>query len=248
MYTFDSRVRYSEISKEGTLALSSAINYMQDCSTFQSEALGMGVEYLKERRLVWLLNSWQIEIGRLPALAEDITIGTWAYGFHSMYGYRNFVIDDRAGNHLLRANSVWIFYDLEKKRPVRVTEEEVRGYGGEPKLDMDYAERKIAVPEAGILGEAFPVRKYQIDTNGHVNNGQYVRMAQEYIPEDFKTARLRVEYRRSAVYGDVIYPLTAGNENGYVISLNDYAGKAFAVVSFEAEEDKKAQLAGKNGD
>lgn len=233
MFTFESRVRYSEISEEGTLALGSVINYMQDCSTFQSESLGMGVEYLREHNRVWLMNSWQLQIERLPVLGERIAIGTWAYGFKSMYGYRNFVIDDAKGNHLVKANSVWVFYDLEKKRPIKVTEEEVRGYGGEPKLEMDYAERKIVMPEGGRMMESFPVRKYQIDTNGHVNNGQYIRMAQEYMPQAFETAGLRAEYRKSAVYGDIIYPVAAMTEDGCVVALNDKDGKAFAVVAFQ---------------
>lgn len=233
MYTWESRVRYSEISEEGTLALGSVINYMQDCSTFQSESLGLGVEYLKEHKRVWLMNSWQLQIERLPELAEQITIGTWSYGFKSMYGYRNFVIDDVKGNHLVKANSIWVFYDLEHKRPLKVTEEEVRGYGSKPRLEMDYAERKIAVPEGGMAAESFPVRKYQIDTNGHVNNGQYVRMAQECLPRSLRVAMLRAEYRKSAVYGDIIYPMVAETEDGYVVSLNDSEGKAFAVVAFQ---------------
>ena len=43
MYTFDSRIRYSETDSEGKLTMASIINYFQDCSTFQSEDLGLGV-------------------------------------------------------------------------------------------------------------------------------------------------------------------------------------------------------------
>ena len=43
MYTFDSRVRYSETDVNGTLSVTAAVNYFQDCSTFQSEDLGVGV-------------------------------------------------------------------------------------------------------------------------------------------------------------------------------------------------------------
>lgn len=232
-YTFESRVRYSEISEEGTLALGSVINYMQDCSTFQSESLGLGVEYLKEQKRVWLMNAWQLQIERLPGLGEQITVGTWSYGFKSMYGYRNFVLDDERGNHLVKANSVWVFYDLEKKRPLKVTEEEAHGYGSEPKLEMNYAERKIIIPGNGVSMASFPVRRYQIDTNGHVNNGQYVRMAQECMPEPFETGMLRAEYRKSAVYGDIICPVVAETENGCVVSLNDSEGNVFAVVEFQ---------------
>lgn len=50
MYTFDSRIRYSETDETGALSLLGVINYMQDCSTFQSEDIGLGVEYLEKRR------------------------------------------------------------------------------------------------------------------------------------------------------------------------------------------------------
>ena len=45
MYCFDSRVRYSETDERGRLSLTGILNYLQDCSTFQSEDLGMGIEY-----------------------------------------------------------------------------------------------------------------------------------------------------------------------------------------------------------
>ena len=47
MYTFNSRVRYSEVDRSLSLDTASIINYFQDCSTFQSEDLGVGVEWLK---------------------------------------------------------------------------------------------------------------------------------------------------------------------------------------------------------
>ena len=45
MYTFESRIRYSETGSEGRLTMASLINYFQDCSTFHSEDLGLGVAY-----------------------------------------------------------------------------------------------------------------------------------------------------------------------------------------------------------
>ena len=48
-YSFTSRIRYSEIGEDGNLTLPGLINYFQDCSTFQSEAIGEGVAELKTR-------------------------------------------------------------------------------------------------------------------------------------------------------------------------------------------------------
>lgn len=40
MYTFDSRVRYSETDENGNLSLESLIDYMQDCTNFQFGRFG----------------------------------------------------------------------------------------------------------------------------------------------------------------------------------------------------------------
>ena len=55
MYIFDSRVRYSEIEEDRSLSLFSAVNYFQDCSTFQSEDLKLGIEYLSNIQKAWWL-------------------------------------------------------------------------------------------------------------------------------------------------------------------------------------------------
>ena len=48
-YMFKSRVRFSESDHHQQITLPGIINYFQDCSTFQSEALGVGVEACMER-------------------------------------------------------------------------------------------------------------------------------------------------------------------------------------------------------
>ena len=66
MYTFDSRVRYSEVGEDARITVNAIIDYMQDCTNFQSEDLGVGLEYHKKKQLMWVLNSWQIVIEKYP--------------------------------------------------------------------------------------------------------------------------------------------------------------------------------------
>ena len=54
-YSFSGRVRYSEIGENGLLTLPGILNYFQDCSTFHSEAAGLGVKVLKEKNKFWVL-------------------------------------------------------------------------------------------------------------------------------------------------------------------------------------------------
>ena len=236
MYTFQSRVRYSETDKSGFLSLNAVVNYMQDCSTFQSEDLGIGLDYLKEHHYIWLMNSWQIVLKNLPRLGEKITVGTFAYGFKGIYGYRNFLIKDEEEKELALANSIWVLYDTEKNIPKKVSTEHVEGYPIEPKLEMESMPRKIQIPEQGEKREAFPVRYYHIDTNQHVNNGQYIQMAQEFLPEDFKVGQVRAEYRKSAVYGDWIHPYVITQSDKYIVCLNETEEKTFAVIEFSKSE------------
>ena len=56
MYTFESRVRFSEADHTELLTLPGLVNYFQDCSTFQSEDIGYGVESLKKSGQAWILS------------------------------------------------------------------------------------------------------------------------------------------------------------------------------------------------
>ena len=97
---------------------------------------------------------------------------------------------------------------------------------------MDYADRKIALPEEMTVQNAFPVEVYHLDTNHHVNNGQYVKMAGAYLPQGFEIAQMRAEYKKSALLGDMICPKVAVEEDKVIVSLDDEAGNAFTVVEF----------------
>lgn len=83
MYSFDSRVRYSECDESGELSIHGLVNYLQDCSTFHSESLGVGLDHMASEHYAWLISAWEIEIARLPRFGEKIRISTWC---HEMRG------------------------------------------------------------------------------------------------------------------------------------------------------------------
>ncbi len=232
MYSFRSKVRYSEVNKDGKLDIPSIINYFQDCSTFQSESLGLGVEHLKKEKRAWLLNVWQVEFIKDAYLMEDIEIGTWSWGAKGIYGHRNFVLNDAKGNRLVNGNSLWVFTDITTGKPVIVEPKDIEPYGIEPPIDMTDYGRKIKIEGDGEQYTSFKVRKYHIDTNGHVNNAVYVQFATEYLNDDIRVKVLRVEYRKPAVYGDVIYPVIYRDGSSLTVLLNDEKGSGYAKVQF----------------
>lgn len=236
IYQFDSRVRYSEVDERQNLTLNGVINYFQDCSTFQSEEIGLGIQRLARERRAWLLSSWQIIIGRLPKFGEKITVQTWAYGFKAFYGDRNFALLDADGNRIVSANSLWVFVDTVSGKPTKIGQEQLDGYTMEKRLDMDYAPRKIALPEGMAEMERFPVLRHQLDTNHHVNNGQYIQMAHEFLPEGFRLYQMRAEYKKAAVLGDIIVPMVCVEKGSCTVSLCSEEKKPYAVVEFKEQD------------
>ena len=128
MYQFESRVRYSEVDSERHLTLPAVMDYLQDCCTFQSEDMNIGVEYLAEQKQAWVLSSWEIKIRRYPVMGEKICVETWPYAFKGFYGYRNFRITNGQGEELVLANSVWVYMDMERMRPMRIPEKVADAY------------------------------------------------------------------------------------------------------------------------
>ena len=232
MYAFDSRIRYSETDSEGRLTLNALLNYFQDCSTFHSEDVGLGIGYMKEIGQVWVLSAWQIVVNRYPQLGEKVRIVTLPYELKAFLGYRNFAMLDEKGEYIAKANSLWSLLDVTTGKPVIVNEAMRKGYVADEKLDMDYAPRKITVPEGGQLLESIVVKKHHLDTNHHVNNGQYVNIAMEYLPDDFVIRQMRAEYKKQAFLEDVLHPYVVQTENGYIIFLQDEEGRPYVSVEF----------------
>ena len=232
MYTFDSRVRYSEVGVDGNLTIESLLDYFQDCSTFNSEDIGLGVDYFREINMVWMLSSWQICVNRYPHLCERIVIGTAPYEFKGFVGYRNFEMKTADGEVLAYANSIWSLMDIRRMMPAKPNEKILAGYILEDRYPMEYAPRKITMPDGGEIAEPFTVKQHHLDTNNHVNNGQFVRMAMDCIPKNFCIRQLRVEYKNQAKLGDVVCPIVAADTDGrlYTVSLNKEDGKPYSIV------------------
>ena len=240
-YEIPGPVRLSETDEYGKLSLGALINRFQDCSTEQSEAIGAGPAHQISNGQAWILAYWQIDIHRLPGMGEKVTAATWAYEFSRFFGLRNFSLTAEGGSLLAGANSVWVFYDVRRGRPVNVPDWQAERYDPEEKLEMEYLPRKIHLPAEGIAREerfdGITVRRCHLDINHHVNNGQYVVMASEYLPDGFDVDRVRVEYRRQARRGEVLAARVLTMEDGRTIFviLEEEGESPYTLVEFHGQ-------------
>lgn len=232
VYSFNSRVRYSETDYRKMMTPASIINYFQDCSSFHSEDVGVGINYWNQKHRAWIMCSWQLQINRFPDVNEKITIGTWPYEFKSMYGYRNFILLDQQENVAAVANSIWVLMDTEQHHPVRIQESDTFAYTLEPPYPMQYCDRKISIPESWSAATPFTVTTSLLDMFHHVNNSQYIRLAQDYVPVNFHIKEVRADYRKSAVLGDIICPLLHTETSKMTVVLADTEKNPYVIVQF----------------
>lgn len=202
------------------LSLPAIVDYFQDVSTFQSEDLGIGIDFLKEKDLLWVMSAWQVVVHRYPALRRKNQDRDDSIRAARLYGTAvNFFMDTEDGERLAEANSVWSLINHKKGVPVRVLPEMVEKYDVKERLQMDYAPRKIAVPQGGIRQEPFRVERQHLDGNHHVNNGQYISMAMAYLPENFAIRQMRAEYKKSALLHDIVVPIIVTEADRVTVSL-----------------------------
>ena len=238
MYSYDTRIRYTECANDSELTLPALVNLFQDCSLFHSEDAGLGLDYLARSRTAWFLLNWQIVVDRMPVFGERVKVCTQPYDFKGFFGSRNFWLEDESGVMIVKAATLWSYMSLETLRPVRPDAAQMERYGTGEKLEMDYAPRKLAVPDNLEACGTIAVRPDMIDTNRHVNNGQYISIAMSLLEQDRPSVKVRqmlAEYKKSAVMGETFHPYTGWQDDRYYVCLKDDDGNVNVVVVFEAD-------------
>ena len=234
IYCENIRIRYSEVGENGMLTPVALVNYLQDITMIHSKKVSGDYKTLESQNSGWVLSAWQIDILKPIEVFDEVCLYTSPYDFKGGMGLRNCWIEDEKGQKLVVANSYWTFIDLEKLVPQKITKEVAECY--EPlceKIDMEYLPRKIKIPDMVENREQIEVKYNQIDTNHHVNNCQYIATALEVLGINKIPSRIRTEYKKAAVMGDVFYPCVARTEDGYVVDLRNGEGTSYAVVAFE---------------
>ncbi len=232
MYSLNYKVTTSTCDSQGQLKLYSALQMMQDCSEMWIDSEPVVKQYFTQQNMAQLLASRQVEILRVPAYKEQLTVTTSVYGMKPMFGFRNTFIYDAEGKPCYRTWSMGAFVDKTTGKLKRVDQTTIDAMTLEPQLDMNYADRRIILPkEQGNIMEPVQVMRADIDYNKHMNNANYVRIAMEMLPEDFIVSGLRVEYRVAAKQGDMLIPTVYHVANNIIVSLT-VDNEVCAIIEF----------------
>ena len=221
MYSLEYKVTTSTCDSEGRLKLYSALQMMQDCSEMWIDSEPGVKRYFAEQNMAQLLATRQVEVARVPEYKEKLTVTSTVYEMKPMFGFRNTFIYDADGNPYYKTWSMGAFVDKAAGKLKRVDDATIASMTLEPKLEMNYRDRRIILPkEGGTPLSPIRVLRADIDYNRHMNNANYVRVAMELLPDDFLVKGLRVEYRIAAKLGDALTPTIFHIDGGFIVALS----------------------------
>jgi acyl-ACP thioesterase len=169
------KIGFFDIDHQFKLRIQSVARFFQEIAMVHSTKIGAGPEVLLEKGVIWFLHRLEIEFFRYPMLGEDIVITTWSRGFEGVKGFREYRIHDSQGE-IARGSSVWLFYDVKRKRISRVPAQISTRYVVEKEKYFDTEINDWETCGKIQLEQEMDIslRYSDFDVNGHVNNTIYL--------------------------------------------------------------------------
>lgn len=201
-------VHFYEVDYKERLLPTVLMSYFSDVAIYQSKSRGVGLDYLSQNNMCWVLYKWNINIIKYPKLDDKITVTTIPYALKKFYAYRKFEVFNEAGEKIATADSVWFLINTKKRRPMRIKEDLYKAYG--LTSDCEVCKDNICLNklEREDFKRSFDIRYSEIDTNRHANNVYYLSWSIETLPLEivntYNLANVKVIYEKEVKYGNHI--------------------------------------------
>ncbi|WP_445957986.1 acyl-[acyl-carrier-protein] thioesterase [Yeosuana sp.] len=206
-------LRYFEMNKLGLATPTIILALLEETAADHCYSINHSLFDLFKKNVGWVLVSGILQIDRYPNYKEKITIRTWLSSYSTIKGYRENIIFDEQHNIIGRAKGLWVFFDIEKRKPIPIFQDikEKWSYYSEESIVKNIKKKIEAIDLASHL-KKFKVNRFDTDMNKHVNNIRYLQWVIESIPEDivdnYYLHQIDGRFIAEAQYGDNILSLT----------------------------------------
>lgn len=185
------------------------------------EGRGLGHGVLLEKNQAFLLSRLSLRFFRFPEYYEDTVASTWERGSSGPFFLRDFEIRAAGDSLLAAAASQWLLIDTQTREILRPADIYGGLKEGEPRR-ADCSEcaklRKLASPT--FLGSR-PVYYSDLDSNGHVNNAVYGKIAVDFVPREMrkrKLLRFDINFNMETRLGETLEMFGSETDNSYEIN------------------------------
>lgn len=202
-------VRHHECGPDAKLKLNSLFDYLQDAAAGHADHLGVGIQFLAEHRMLWVLSRVKLRIARMPAIGERICVTTYPSGPEKIFATRQYAVCDEKGELIIYGTSFWLLLDGREVPSPEAASASWKRLAGERGSDplfsgLDKLEGNPAVSEL----REYTVSHSMIDVNRHLNNAYYAFFTNDALgmmSGAFRSvSEIQVNFNHSGTLGDRI--------------------------------------------
>lgn len=219
-------LRYFEMNKFGEAASTTILTLLEETAADHCHAINHSLYDLEKQNIGWVLLSGIMTMERYPVYKEKIVIRTWLSEYSAIKGIRENIIYDENKQIIGRAKGLWVFFDIERRRPIQIFDSIKEKWSFCPEICIDHdITRKIKPVETNIHVKKFKVNHYDVDTNEHVNNIRYLQWLVESVSEEiidhYDLQSIDGRFVAEAHYGDTIMSFTEKDteENSFIHTI-----------------------------
>ena len=182
---------------------------------------------------VFLLTRAAVNFEKVPQYNNKLYMTTWEGGTKGSQFTRKFVVKDMDGNILCDVDTMWALVNPHSHKICRPSEYIYEQIPCEDKVEAKVIKFKAEAPKK-IKDYTFVYS--DIDANGHVNNGVYLRLMSDIIPQELTDKHLKT------LRINFIHECRQGETVGLYLKINDKICTAEGrfpdgKVSFEAQAE-----------
>ncbi len=186
MYEQTFLVSHQDADCFGRLKASALFYYAQEVAANHSALLGADHQTLSQKELFWAVIRTRVELERLPALGETVTVRTWPMPATRVAYPRATEALDGQGKLLFRMHSLWVLMDRTARTMVLPGKS---GIGVPGALLGTEAAAPGSLPAMPTENTVFRTVQFsELDKNLHLNNTRYIDYMTDLLPGSFHQA------------------------------------------------------------
>jgi len=175
LYESATRITYYDLDCRGKIKLSALLRMVHVAADVNAKNLGAGYDTLAPLGITFVLQRFGVNITRMPAYDEDVTIRTWPSDISKGTFLRRGDMYDKKGIKIMEWASLWLLFDINARRVLRPSALPVPlpTLGD---MGVDIMPERLSLPED--FGKPFSCYNHtvsyrDVDTNMHMNNSIY---------------------------------------------------------------------------
>ncbi len=213
-YRLDINITENDFNEDGSVKLSSLLFFCQEAATQHADVIGIGMDALLEKNIIWVLTKMKIRIVGEVAPGEGYYVMTYPRAVKSRFCPRDYYLYNPYGELVVVGSAMWSLVDWTTRKVMRATEID---FGGTFREDEAFPEgfEKVRVKEPVHVME-YTVAESDMDANEHTNNCRYadmISMASDISPIN----EFVIQFSKETKAGDVISLAVENAEDGQFI-------------------------------